>query len=377
MIYLDYHATTPLCDKAKDSMSKALQSYANPHSQNNYMSDYAANLIEENKIIIADYIGASPDEIYFTSGATESNNLALLGLAYSGEGRKKIIVSEIEHKCVLECAKILESKFNFELVKVRVTKQGKVDLKHLREIIDDKTLIVSVMAVNNEIGVNQPIKEIGELCNKHGALFHVDASQALYKEIDVYSDNIDLLSLSSHKLYGPKGIGALYINRYVIPQITPLIYGGGQQNNIRAGTLSTELIVGFAGAILELQENLESESARLKKLSKKFLELLSAKIPFVELNGSEDRHPGNINVSIKDLDSSLCLSHLYNKLAISTSSACSNETDSLSHVLYAIGLSPERIKSSIRVSIGRYTTEEEVLGAISLITDSYTRQYNT
>lgn len=375
-IYLDYQASTPLSEKAREAMKYAEEnSFANPHSSDHAQGWEAAKIIENAANDIADFIGALEEEIIFVSGATEANNLAIIGIGLSAykknDSRKKIIVSEIEHKCVLGAAKFLEENFGFEVLKARVNRDGIINLENLKSIVDEDTLIVSVMAANNEIGTIQPLEAVGEICKSAGAVFHVDAAQALYNYIDVVENGIDLLSLSSHKLYGPKGIGALYIGQHITIEPSPLFQGGGQQNGFRSGTIPTELTAGFAAAVKELNESRPTEIIHLEALRnlawKKFRELF----PDVKLNGTwENRHPGNINITFPGVDAKALIGNLQPLISVSTGSACTSGIPEPSHVLKAIGLSTDDAESSIRISLGRSTTQEEIEEAVEKIVEA-------
>lgn len=380
-IYLDYQASTPLSKRAYGAMKYAEKvGFGNPHSSEHAFGWRSAEIVETAAREIANFIGAVESEIVFTSGATEANNLALIGTGLSGnasETRKKIIVSQIEHKCILGAARFLEENFHYQIVKAKVGNNGLLNLECLRKIIDEETLLVSVMAVNNEIGSYQPIREISQLCRNAGAIFHVDAAQAVYREIDVVEDGIDLLSLSSHKMYGPKGIGVLFINRFIDVQPVALFHGGGQQGGYRSGTVPTSLVAGFAEAVKELSENREAEKRHVSSLRDFMWKTLKKELPDCKLNGSlEPRHPGNINVVLPSVDAKSLIGNLQPEIAISTGSACTSGIQEPSHVLRAIGLNSEDSESSIRISVGRYTTQEEIEYAIGRIV-SVARAYES
>lgn len=371
-IYLDYQASTPLSPKALEAMIQAEEhGFANPHSSEHALGWKAATIIEDAASEIADFIGALESEIIFVSGATEANNLAIIGVGLAARkqsSRKKIIVSEIEHKCVLGAALFLAENFGYEFVKAEVKPDGRVDVEKLKELIDNETLLVSIMAANNEIGTYQPIHEISKLCRESGAIFHVDAAQALYKRIDVVEDGIDLLSLSSHKMYGPKGIGALFINQLIEIEPSALFQGGGQQQGYRSGTVPTNLTAGFAAAIRELKDIREKEEKTLLFHRNYLWERLQVSIPHCQINGSlEDRHPGNLNITFSDVDAKWLVGNLQPDIAISTGSACTSGIPEPSHVLRAIGLSTDEAESSIRISLGRMTTKEEIDRAVDSI----------
>lgn len=371
-VYLDYQASTPLSKRAYEAMKHAEKvGFANPHSSEHAFGWKSAEIVETSARGIADFIGAVESEIVFTSGATEANNLALIGIGLAGntsEKRKKIIVSQIEHKCVLGAARFLEEGFCYQIVKAEVGNDGLLNLERLQKAIDEETLLVSAMAVNNEIGSYQPIREISQLCHNAGAIFHVDAAQATYREIDVVEDGIDLLSLSGHKMYGPKGVGAIFISRFIDVEPIALFHGGGQQGGYRSGTVPTSLVAGFAEAVRELSETREAEKMHVLSLRDFMLKRLKKELPNCKLNGSlKSRHPGNINIVLPGIDAKSLIGNLQPEIAISTGSACTSGIQEPSHVLRAIGLSSEDSESSIRISIGRYTTQEEIEYAIDRI----------
>lgn len=374
-IYLDYQASTPLSQKALEAMIQAEErSFANPHSSEHALGWEAATIIEDAAKEVADFIGALESEIIFVSGATEANNLAIIGVGLAARKqttRKKIIVSEIEHKCVLGAALFLAENFGYEFVKADVKPDGRVDVENLKELIDSNTLLVSIMAVNNEIGTYQPIHEISKLCRESGAIFHVDAAQALYKKIDVVEDGIDLLSLSSHKMYGPKGIGALFVNQFIDIEPSALFQGGGQQQGYRSGTVPTNLTAGFAAAIRELKDIRKQEEKTLLFHRNYVWEKLQNSIPNCPINGSlVDRHPGNLNITFIDVDAKWLVGNLQPDIAISTGSACTSGIPEPSHVLRAIGLDTTNADSAVRISIGRNTTKKEIEYATNRIIDA-------
>ena len=371
-VYLDYQASTPLSEKAYEAMKHAEEvGFANPHSSEHAFGWRSAEIVENATREIANFTGAIESEIVFTSGATEANNLAIIGTGISGHARgtrKKIIVSQIEHKCILGAARFLEENFGYRIVKAEVRNDGLVNIERLQKEIDEETLLVSVMAVNNEIGSCQPIRKISQLCHNAGAIFHVDAAQAVYREIDVVEDGIDLLSLSSHKMYGPKGIGALFISQFIEVEPAALFQGGGQQGGYRSGTVPTNLVAGFAAAVKELKENRETEKEHILSLRDSMWKRLKKELPDCKLNGSfESRHPGNINVVLPGIDAKSLIGNLQPEIAISTGSACSSGILEPSHVLRAVGLNTDDSESSIRISVGRHTTREETEYAIDRI----------
>ena len=372
-IYLDYQSTTPIDKRVVDVMLPYLyEKFGNPHSRSHCFGWEAEEAVEKAREQIAQLINANPKEIIFTSGATESNNLALKGLAgFYGDKKNHIITLVTEHKCVLDPCRHLEQD-GFKVTYLPVDKEGFVDLKKLEESITDKTLAVSIMMINNEIGTIQPAKEIGALCRKHGVFFHTDAAQAFGKiPIDVNQMNIDLLSISGHKIYAPKGIGALFIRRKPRVRIEPLINGGGQERGIRSGTLSPALVAALGKAAEIAKVEMESDYKRIKKLSDKFIKEIRDGIPDVHMNGPKDerRWPGNVNLSFSYIEGeSLILS--IRDLAVSSGSACTSASLEPSYVLRALGVEDELAHTSIRFGIGRFTSEAEIDYAIESIKKS-------
>lgn len=370
-IYLDYQASTPLDARVFEKMLPYMTiEFGNPHSSEHAYGWKANNAVEIAKSQISSYINSLEDEIIFTSGATESNNLAIIGTGYTAlekNDRRKILVSSIEHKCVLGSARFLE-RFGFVVEKIPVNTDGFVNIQELKKQLSSDILLVSVMATNNEIGVNQPLKEIGTLCKQNGSIFHVDAAQGAYANIDVVENSIDLMSLSSHKIYGPKGVGVLYINQELELKPTPIIRGGGQQSGYRSGTIPTFLVVGM-GEAFELMSTLkEKEEKEIIQLRAKLLQGLQKNIIGIKVNGSmEYRHPGNLNILLPRTDARELILSLQPKLAFSTGSACTSGIQEPSHVLKAIGLSTEEAERSFRITVGRFTNIEDIDKAINLI----------
>ncbi|MBL6785524.1 MAG: IscS subfamily cysteine desulfurase [Rickettsiales bacterium] len=368
-IYLDYQSTTPLDPKALDAMMPYLtENFGNPHSRSHSFGWVAEEAIDIAREQIANLIGANPKEIIFTSGATESNNIAIKGVAeFYKDQKDHIITLTTEHKCVLESARYLEQK-GFKSTFLPVQKNGIIDLDELKNAITDRTAIISIMAVNNEIGVIQPLKEIGKLCRENGIFFHTDAAQAFGKiPIDVEEMNIDLMSISAHKIYGPKGIGALYIRRKPRVRISPLISGGGQERGMRSGTLPTATIVGFGAAAEIASKNMQSENERIKTLANNFYQKLKKNIPDIYLNGDENqRYHGNLNISFAYIEGESLMMAIKD-LAVSSGSACTSASLEPSYVLKALGVKDEMAHSSIRFGIGRFTTQEEIDFASDLI----------
>lgn len=368
-VYLDHHATTPVDRRVLEAMLPWFtERFGNPHSTSHGFGREAAEAVERARGQVADLIGADPREIIFTSGATESNNLAIKGAALfekrHRDRRHRIVTVATEHKCVVESVKAIREE-GFETVFLPVDRGGLVDRDALDAAIDEDTLLVSVMAANNEIGVLQPIAEIGALCRERGALCHTDAAQAVGKvPMDVEADTIDLMSISGHKMYGPKGIGVLYVRRRPRARVEPLFSGGGQERTLRSGTLPTPLVVGIGEACAIAGSTLAEEAERSRRLRDRLLHGLETRVGGIALNGDADRRlPGNLNVAIAGIDA-LKLIELVPELAVSTGSACTSAVVEPSYVLRALGLSDEEAGSSVRAGIGRFTSEAEIDFAI-------------
>lgn len=364
-IYLDYQATTPLDERVLKVMLPFLQNkFGNPHSAEHAYGWEAEAAVKMARGSVAHVIGAAEDDIVFTSGATESNNMAIKGVAHFYKAQKNhIITSVIEHKCVLETCRFLESE-GFKVTYLPVDRFGHINLEQLASSITDKTSLVSIMMANNEVGTIQPVDKIGEICRERGVFFHTDAAQAFGKvPIHVDQMNIDLLSISAHKIYGPKGVGALYIRKRPPVRLVPLIHGGGQEKGLRSGTLATHQVVGLGEAArLALMEQ-KGDAERIKALSHMFLSTLQKELPEIQLNGhSIERIPGNLNISFLGLKGESLILAL-KKLAISSGAACASASTEPSYVLQALGLPPDQVSASIRFSLGRMTTKEEVLKA--------------
>ena len=374
-IYLDYQASTPLDPRALEAMLPFYRErFGNPHSAHHAYGRNAAAAVERARGQVAALIGAEPREIVFTSGATESNNLAIKGAARFLKGRKShIVTAPTEHKCVLEACKRLESE-GFEVTYLPVEPSGLIDPARLAEALRAETALVSLMAVNNEIGVIQPLAEIGRLCRERGVLFHCDAAQAAGKiPLDVEAMAIDLLSISGHKLYGPQGIGALYVRRRPRVRLDPLIDGGGQERGHRSGTLPLALCVGLGEACAIAAAEMDEEAVRLRALRGELLESLNARLEGLSVNGDwERRVPGNLNISFAGLDAEALIEALPG-LAVSTGSACTSASVEPSYVLRALGLSDERARSSLRIGLGRFTTAQDVSAAADQIVAAVAR----
>jgi cysteine desulfurase len=361
-IYLDNHATTPLDPRVLEAMLPFFTSrFGNAASNSHSFGWEAAAAVEKARRQIAACIGALPQEIVFTSGATESDNLALKGVAEGCRDRGNHIITAVtEHKAVLDSCKHLE-KIGCRVTYLPVTSGGLIDLDQLKDAFTDRTILVSIMAANNETGVLQPIEEIGRLCRERGVLFHSDAVQALGKvPLDVNRANLDLASLTAHKLYGPKGCGALYVRQNAAARLVPLIDGGGHENGLRSGTLNVPGIVGFGRTCEIAQQEMPEESCRIAGLRNRLRDRLVAGLDQVTINGSmEHRLPGNLNMSFLEVDGETLLTGL-NDVALSSGSACSSGKTHASYVLKALGLSDEAAGSAIRFGIGRFNTEAEI-----------------
>lgn len=362
-IYMDYHATTPVDPRVLEAMMPYFtEQFGNAASRNHAFGWQAEEAVEKARKQIAELIGANSKEIIFTSGATESNNLALKGVAemYAERGNH-IITAATEHKAVLDTCKRLE-KNGYRVTYLPVKQDGLVDLDQLRDAITDKTILISIMYANNEIGVLQPVAEIGRIAKERGVLFHTDAVQAVGKvPVHVIKDNVDLLSLSGHKLYGPKGVGALYVRRKnPRVQLTAQIDGGGHERGMRSGTLNVPGIVGLGAACAISQQDMPEESKRLRYLRDKLLNKLTSELDEVFVNGTmESRLPHNLNISFAYVEGESLLMGI-NDIAVSSGSACTSATLEPSYVLKALGAGDDLAHSSIRFGIGRFNTEEEV-----------------
>jgi cysteine desulfurase len=372
-VYLDYQATTPADPRVVEAMQPYWSTiYGNPHSADHAFGWKADEAVEAARAEIAGLIGAEPDEIIFTSGATEANNLVILGIARAAPPtRRRIVISAIEHKCVIAAARAA-AREGYTVTIVPVGSDGIIDVGAISTTLDNQVAIVSVMTVNNEIGTIQPIEQIGELCRSRGIVFHTDAAQALgFLKIDVDKFNVDLMSLSAHKIYGPKGIGALYVRRDSMIRPMPIIHGGGQEFGLRSGTLPTPLCVGFGEACRIINVEGGSMIAPLAGMRDYFLKGLLETIQGLKINGSMvARHPGNINVQFPGLEAGIILNGLQPHVAASSGSACTSGQPEPSHVLHAIGLSNSEAESSVRFSLGRFTMIDEINLAISLIRDT-------
>ena len=377
-LYFDHQATTPVDERVFQKMLLIFaETSGNPHSSDHSVGWKMSQIVTQAKASVANLIGAATDEIIFTSGATESNNLAIQGIgrrATDGK-RRRILVSAIEHKCVLESARALAEQHGFSLEMLPVDRTGQVSVTSLEDVLSDDVLLVSVMAVNNEIGTIQDILRLAATAHQAGALFHCDAAQApIAMDIGQLAALVDSLSLSAHKMYGPQGIGALYVRRDLHSQIEPLIYGGGQQDGLRSGTLPVALCAGM-GVAADILDDANQQRQLLRQLTEHFIEKVCALPWEITVNGPDlsDRHPGNANVCFHGFSAHDILQTLQPHLAASTGSACMTGIPEPSYVLRAIGLSRDEADASVRFSLGFDSTKNDIDRAVALIGDAMNR----
>jgi len=371
--YLDMSATTPLDPRVFDAMAPyMIGAYGNPHSRTHQYGWDSERAVEQAREQVANLIGASPKEIIFTSGATESNNLSVKGIAHfygkDKSKKKHVITTQTEHKCVLDSCRSLEME-GYDVTYLPVQNAtGRIDMEELKNAIREDTMLISIMAVNNEIGTRQPIEEIGELCRSKKIFFHTDAAQMLGKlPIDVNEMKIDLMSMSGHKVYGPKGIGALYVRRRPRVRLDPMFSGGGQERGLRSGTLPHMLCVGMGAACDLASKEISYDTEWVKYLSNRLEDGIRSKIPHVIQNGDpEHRYVGCLNYSFAFVEGESLLMALKN-IAVSSGSACTSASLEPSYVLRALGVDDELAHSSLRFGIGRFSTEEEVDFVLDLL----------
>ncbi len=368
--YMDYSATTPVDKRVAEKMAKYLTmdgDFGNPASRSHYYGWQAEKAVDEARSQVASLVGADPREIVWTSGATESNNLAIKGIAnfYHKRG-KHIITLKTEHKAVLDTCRQLERE-GFEVTYLEPLSNGLLDINVFKDAIREDTILASIMHVNNEIGVIQDIQSIGDICREHKVFFHVDAAQSAGKvSIDLASLPVDLMSFSAHKIYGPKGMGALYVSRKPRVRLEAQIHGGGHERGMRSGTLATHQIVGMGEAFAIAKAEMLEEGKKIKQLRERLLEGFSD-MEEVVINGDiEQRVPGNLNISFNYVEGESLMMAI-SDVAVSSGSACTSASLEPSYVLRALGLSDELAHSSIRFSIGRYTTEKDIDDAIRLV----------
>lgn len=370
-IYLDYQATTPTDPRVKLRMIEhlELESVGNPHSEH-FAGRRAASAVEAARQSVAALIGADADEIVFTSGATEANNIAIQGIAKATPPtRRHFVTSAVEHKCVLETFEYLKT-LGFEVDVLPVDDNGLIDVSMLNAVVTERTALVSVMSANNEIGSIQPLERIGRLCRERGAVFHTDAAQAAGKiAFDVRSVHADLVSLSGHKIYAPIGIGALFVSADCPIRPLPLFYGGEQEKGLRSGTLPAHLAVAMGEAADLARKELDRDGDHALILRTAFLDAVRSRFPDVRINAeTAPRIPGNLSMTMPGVDADRLVGALQPDVAISTNAACSSGVMEPSHVLHAIGLSREDAESTVRIGFGRFNTLEDVLAAADLLT---------
>ncbi len=365
MIYLDNAATTKIDPEVMKVVRKYSEEKFGNASSLHTLGLEAKKALENSRKVIAKSINAKSQEIIFTSGGTESNNLAIKGIFFANPEKNHFITTKIDHDCIINTCKWLETQ-GAKVTYINVNKEGFIDLEELKKEITDKTALVSVIHGNNEIGVIQNLEEIGKICKEKGTYFHTDACQSYTKtDLDVEKQNLDLVTLNAHKIHGPKGVGALYIRKEV--KITPLIHGGGQENKMRSGTENIPGIAGFATAV-KISNNKDIEN--MTQLRDYLIKEILNKIPHTQLNGptKENRLCNNINISFKNIEGEAIIGYLDSeKVCASTGSACSSKSLQQSHVLKAIGLSNMDANSSIRLSISRFTTKQEIDTTIEIL----------
>ena len=370
-IYLDYASSTPLANEVVDEMISAMSNniFGNPSSTDHEYGKNAYQLIEDCRKDVANLIHADQREIIWTSGATEANNLAIFG-SYEFNLKNKsgnIITSMTEHKSVIEPFKSLEKK-GLRVLLLSPKRNGEIDLNKLEKTINEDTLMVSLMHINNETGVLNDIESIGEICRKKNVIFHVDAAQSIGKvSIDVNNLEVDMMSLASHKIYGPKGVGALYINGKKLGRIAPILQGGGQERGIRPGTLPTHQIVGMAAAFRLAKKHMNNDLKHIKECRALFLKSIASIEDAVINTDDVSTFPGIISLCLPDLDAESIIFGM-KRIALSKGSACTSDSDEPSHVLKSMGLSQEEIRGTLRISFGRYTTMNEVSIAAESLT---------
>ncbi len=370
-IYLDYQATTPVDPRVVEAMLPYITGgFGNPHSEHSF-GWQAYDAIERATEYVADLIGSATGEIIFTSGATEANNIAIQGVTRSSTRRgSHVLTSAIEHKSVLNTVLSL-SNIGCEVQVVPVSNKGLIDTEHVVSCLRDDTILVSVGLANNEIGTIQPISELAALCRERGIVMHTDAAQAVGKiPIDVVELNVDLMSFSGHKLYGPKGIGTLYVSHHCPVVLEPLILGGAQQQGLRAGTMPTFLCVGLGEACRIANAEIETDQTNIRRLRERFLSVLYEHFDDLVINGTlKQRIEGNLNIQFPGLDAEAMLSSLQGRIAASTGSACNTGLMEPSHVLKALNLSLDSMASSVRIGFGRFLNEDDVTTAAELIVE--------
>ncbi|MCO5603125.1 hypothetical protein L7F22_057272 [Adiantum nelumboides] len=370
-LYLDMQATSPVDPRVLDSMLPYyLHQFGNPHSRTHVYGWESDSAVEKAREQVAALINANPKEIIFTSGATEANNISIKGIMHFYKDKKKhVITTQTEHKCVLDSCRYLQQE-GFDVTYLPVKKDGLIDLDELKAAIRPDTGLVSIMTVNNEIGVIQPVAEIGEICRERKVFFHTDAAQAVGKiPLNVDKLKVDVMSLSAHKLYGPKGIGALYMRRRPRVRVEPQMSGGGQERGIRSGTLPAPLAVGFGAACDIAVKEMENDEEHIRALQERLLQGITSQLEGVVINGStKHRYVGNLNLSFAYVEGESLLMGL-KEVAVSSGSACTSASLEPSYVLRALGVEEDMAHTSIRFGIGRFTTAEEIDRTIELTVD--------
>ena len=373
-IYLDYNSHTPCDTSVIIAMHHVWSQPGNPHSGSHSFGLAKQQIVNDSLATFADIYDCFEEEIVFTSGATEANNLAIyagipIAQALNAQA-ETILTSHLEHKSVLNPLEVAASKYNLKLVYVDITSEGIIDLKDMQSKLEQNNVLwVSCTMTNGVIGTNQPIYQVAELCKRYDAMLHVDASQAGYLDIDCHDLDVDFLTLSAHKIYGPSGIGLLYSKHLQNPEFIPLISGGGQQDGLRAGTLPVPLIVGFTEAANVLDKTKAAEALRLKGLRDALLKGLNEELTIKVFGDLNDRHPGNLYLAIENVDSMQLLNNLQPQIAFSLGSACDGLNREYSPIVKAMGVPKEIAECAFRICVGRMTTDEEVDLAIKLITE--------
>ncbi len=367
MVYLDNNATTPLDPAVSERMCSFLREYFGNPSSLYPIGRKVKEMIQEARETVANYLGASRSEVFFTGSGTEADNFAILGVLDTVPDKKEFITSAIEHPAIIETARYLERK-GYRVTYVPVDSTGTIDLDFLKEAVTPGTALISIMHVNNELGTIQPIEAVAALARDRGVLFHTDAVQSFGKvDFKVDKLGVDLLSVSAHKVYGPKGVGALYIRKGT--NIQPFIHGGHQERSLRAGTENTYGLIGFGEAVRVLEAKHRKDRDRIERLAAKLKKGIESSIPKVKFNGHPERRTVNtLNFAFPGLEAeSILLSLATKDICVSTGSACSSESEEVSHVLTAIGLRPEVARSCIRFSLGRFNTDEDIDAVLSVL----------
>lgn len=372
-IYLDHNATTPIDPRVVTVMQPYLNElFGNPSSVDHEHGHAAGRAVEHSREQVAKAIGARSQEIIFTGGCTEANNLAIIGVARAHLDKRHLITTQIEHPAILEPARVLERE-GWRVTYLSVDENGRVAPESVRAAISHDTILVSVMAANNEVGTLQPIREIGAICAEHNVLFHSDLAQVMASgQIDVQRDHIHLASISAHKVYGPKGVGALYVrSRRPRARLVPIMFGGGQERGLRSGTLNTPGIVGLGHALELAVEQRKTDSDRLRALCHRLLDRLTSDISGIQLNGHPElRLPNSLSVSIDGIEPLALIRRLRGLMSFSSSSACATDKVETSHVLKAMFGDTPRARHAFRLSPGRFTTEADIDTAVSLIVEA-------